>query len=118
MSFEQQVLETIDGIFSLETVSPQDKANVALIHREILKLSFPQKQQLANYLLQHPFPPDNELPLYFFLFDCFNDIRFLKAPLPLLPESPSVPWFYEFYWNVSHRLFRANDNCPKLQAAL
>jgi hypothetical protein len=34
MSFEQQILGAIDGIFSLEKVSEQDKANVALIHQE------------------------------------------------------------------------------------
>lgn len=118
MSFEQDVLGAIDGIFSLESVTDQDKASVALIHREVQKLSSEQKSQLASYLLQYALPPDNEIPLLFFLYDCFEDIRFLEALLPLVPESPSVPWFYEFYWNLSHRLFRNSTGSAAIQTVL
>lgn len=118
MSFEQDVLGAIDGIFSLDTVDEQDKATLALIHREVQKLSSEQKSQLANYLLQHSLPPDNEIPLLFFLYDCFADIRFLEAIMPMIPESPSVPWFYECYWNLSHRLFRNSTSSPLIQTVL
>ena len=118
MSFEQDVLGAIDGIFSLDSVSEQDKASVALIHREVQKLSAEQKAALAEYLLQYSMPPDNEIPLLFFLYDCFEDLRFLEALIPLMPDSPSVPWFYEFYWNVMHRLFRNSKGSEIIETAL
>ncbi len=118
MSIEQQIIAAIDALFSNDKIVEQDKAHVALIYEEAQRLSGQQKQQLSEYLLNSALPPDNELPLLFFLYDCFQDIRFLEATLPLVPASPSVPWFYEFYWNMAQRLFTRSDDSSKIQSVM
>jgi len=118
VGIEQDILGAIDAIFSLETVSEQDKANLALILREVKKLAPEQKQALSDYLLQTTLPNDNTLVMYFYLYDCFGDIQFLERLIPQIPPACDLAWFYEFYWNVSHRLFRRSGGSDKLQTAL
>lgn len=118
MSIEQDILGAIDAIFSIDRVSEQDKASLALIKREVDKLPEQRKQALSEYLITSTLPNDNPIPMLFFLYDCFADIRFLEKLVPSIPQAPSVPWFYEFYWNVSHRLFQRTGGSEKLQVAL
>ena len=118
MGIEQDILGAIDGIFSLEQVSEQDKATLAVIHREVKKLAPEQKKALSDHLLVSALPNDNLIPMWFFLYDCFDDITFLEKLAPCIPDSPSVAWFYEFYCNVSHRLFRRSGGSELLQTRM
>lgn len=118
MTIEQQIFGALDALFSSPEIADSDRANLALIHTEAKKMSAEQKQRLSSYLLANTLPPDNELALLFFLYDCFDDIRFLEATLPLLPNSPSVAWYYEYYWNMSQRLFTRSEGSDVIQEAL
>lgn len=118
MSFEQQIYNALDAFFSSPEIADGDRVHLKLIHSEAKKMSASQKEAITNYLLSHPLPPDNELTMLFFLYDCFEDIRFLEATVTLVPESPSVSWFYEYYWNVSKRLFSRSNGSEKIQCAL
>ncbi|BDX04895.1 glycosyltransferase [Planctobacterium marinum] len=118
MGIEQDILGAIDAIFSLEQVSEQDKGTLAVIHREVKKLTPEQKKALSDHLLYSALPNDNLIPMWFFLYDCFEDIAFLEKLVPCMPETVSVAWFYEFYCNVSHRLFRRSGGSELLQTAM
>lgn len=118
MSIEQQIFGALDALFSSPNIADNERSHLSLIHTEAKKMPHGQKARISDTLLEHSLPPDNEIPLLFFLYDCFDDIRFLEATIPLMPESPSVPWFYEFYWNMSKRLFTRSSGGEKIHIAL
>lgn len=118
MSIEQQIFGALDTLFSSPNIADSERTHLSVIHEAAKRMPFDQKARISNVLLENSLPPDNEIPLLFFLYDCFEDIRFLEATIPLMPESPTVPWFYEFYWNMSKRLFSRPTGGEKIQTAL
>lgn len=113
MSVEQNIISAIDTIFSHCRIEDEDKVILVTIAEEAQKLSPSSKQILVEHLLHSTLPNDNVVPMYFFLYDCFKDIRFLERVVDYLPSRLSLQMFYEVYLNISNRLFSSSVKSKK-----
>lgn len=118
MSIQSQILPALDGIFSSNQSLSEDVPKLAYIKREIARLSGDDKKSFAEYLLSTPLPQDNLIGLYIYLFDCFQDARFLEKSLECLPARLTVPAFYEVYWNFTQQLFSSTSGSKMVVDAL
>ncbi|KXJ58272.1 MAG: hypothetical protein AXW14_06760 [Alteromonas sp. Nap_26] len=118
MSVEQNIISAIDTIFSHCRIEDEDKVILVTIAEEAQKLSPSSKQILVEHLLHSTLPNDNVVPMYFFLYDCFKDIRFLERVVDYLPSRLSLQMFYEVYLNISNRLFSSSVKSKKISTAI
>ena len=118
MSVEQNIISAIDTIFSHCQIQDEDKVILVTIAEEAQKLSLSSKQTIVEHLLHNTLPNDNVVPMYFFLYDCFKDIRFLERAVDYLPKRLSLQLFYEVYLNISNRLFSSAVKSKKITKAI
>lgn len=118
VSLEQQILSAVDAVFSSATVSQEDRQILATVQREIKHMDVATRKRLLDQILVRSLPVDQPIPLYFYLYDCFEDIRLLEAALPYLPATLGISQFYEVFWNFSQRLFTATAGSAAISAAL
>ncbi len=118
MSVLQEISGALDAIFSSAQVAKQDKPTLLVVEQELAKLDQDAKLSFTEYLLNSTLPQDNPLSLYFFLFDCLGDTRFLERAAKYLPSHYSVQGFYEAYLNISHRLFTAKRGSKALELSM
>ncbi|QPG04966.1 hypothetical protein IT774_12490 [Salinimonas marina] len=117
-SLQKNILSALNSIFSHRQISDNDKHILATIEHETEKFDEATRQKFASELLQRALPPDNPVPLYFFLYDCLKDIRLLERGLDFLPARLSLSLFYEVYWNISQRVFTSTVGSAKIHRYL
>jgi len=117
-TLEQQILSAIDALFSSASLTEEDRHILATVQREIKKMDEPSRSRLLAQCLKRSLPNDQPIPLYFFLYDCFEDVRLLEAMLCYIPEQLGISQFYETFWNLNQRLFTSQHGSGAIAAAM
>lgn len=102
---EKQITVALQVLFSEKTIAKQDRPNLSVIKDEVCRFGNEQRQAFIEQLLATTWPKDNIMALYFYLFDLFEDARFITKACEFLPNHLSPQLFYEFNFNVAQRMF-------------
>ena len=113
-----QYFDTLDALFASETVQQQDRKYLATIQADFKKLQNQQKEDVIKAILDRPTPRDQLIPFMFFMYDCFEDIRFIEQILPALPEVMPPATFNNLFWNIKQRLFTSSQSSYLLENCL
>lgn len=113
-----QIVGTFQALFGESEFNPEDTKHLSVIKALVKQATWQQKRDLADKLYAAPLPTDNVFPLSFFLFDLFDDVRFLNRLPSYLPDKVSPAYYYDLFWNLSNRSFVGRQSHTELSNKL
>lgn len=80
-------------------------SNLYTVRKVVSQLKENEKQAIVDYFLVSVLPPDRQTALLLFLYDIFDERRFINKIMESVHLINTPEIFYETYWNISNRLF-------------
>jgi hypothetical protein len=100
-----QIIQTLNAVFSDIKVKDEDMPHLGTIKKLVTDSSQEDRGDLARLLLSEVLPLDNAKALYFFLFDIFQEPKFIELLFSVVPEKMPLSLYYDLFWNLSRRSF-------------
>lgn len=100
-----KTLQIINGLFSDSHIKEADMQFIRMCKAMVHELSVDDKKAMADHILTVNLPKDNPIALYFFLFDMFDDARFIEHGLDYFGKFLPPQTFNELFWSLTGSVF-------------